>query len=328
MLLTNRITGEKHQLTGEEYSIGRSETSEIVIKEPTLSRKHARITRAGNDWFIEDLFSTNGVTLNGEKITAGEKVRLSPGDRIVLGTTVSLLFEKEEDEEERTVGVQFFRKEREMEVKERPEPPVQSEPEVAVRPSWSTEDAAPVRPLWAEEAAPVIRPAQQSNAVPVHTVRGQNAAPVPPVQPPKAPPVKPAQQKAAPAGDEIPTYREFVKKFLSPGIRKTITAASIAMYVACGILLAYAVLLLIRHNTGWAVAVLLCDAALIPLSILTHKLKSKGLAITQLCFAVLAFLISTMAVGQMAGFLPMAAAIVALVFVVRADKEYQMFLSN
>ena len=316
MLLTNRITGEKHQLTEEEYSIGRSETCEIVIKEPTLSRKHARITRAGDYWFIEDLFSTNGVTLNGEKITAGEKVRLSPDDRIVLGTTVSLLFEREEEEEERTVGVQFFRKEKETEAKERPEPPEQHEPEVAVRPAWNSENAAPVRPLWAEEAAPV-QPAQQPKAAPAYTVRGQNAAPVQPRQQPKAAP------GAAPL-----TFKEYVNK-IDPGAKKSVTAAAIVLYICCGITLIYGIVTAIQAGTAaYLVGVLIDIAAVLPLAILMHTLKSKGCAIALVCVTAVEFLAMTAWKGQVAGFLPLIGSISALVALVHANKNYKFYLGK
>lgn len=316
MLLTNRITGEKHQLTEEEYSIGRSETCEIVIKEPTLSRKHARITRAGDDWFIEDLFSTNGVTLNGEKITAGEKVRLSPDDRIVLGTTVSLLFEREEEEEERTVGVQFFRKEKETEAKERPEPPEQHEPEVAVRPAWNSENAAPVRPLWAEEAAPV-KPAQQPKAAPAYTVRGQNAAPVQPRQQPKAAP------GAAPL-----TFKEYVNK-IDPGAKKSVTAAAIVLYICCGITLIYGIVTAIQAGTAAGFLGVLIDiAAVLPLAILMHTLKSKGCAIALVCVTAVEFLATTAMRGQVAGFLPLIGSISALVALVHANKNYKFYLGK
>ncbi|MBR2582692.1 MAG: FHA domain-containing protein [Oscillospiraceae bacterium] len=338
MLLTNRITGEKHQLTEEEYSIGRSETCEIVIKEPTLSRKHARITRAGDDWFIEDLFSTNGVTLNGEKITAGEKVRLSPDDRIVLGTTVSLLFEREEEEEERTVGVQFFRKEKETEAKERPEPPEQHEPEVAVRPAWNSENAAPVRPLWAEEAAPV-KPAQQPNAAPAYTVRGQNAAPVKPAQQPNAAPaytvrgqnaapVQPRQQPKAAPGAAPLTFKEYVNK-IDPGAKKSVTAAAIVLYVCCGITLIAGIVTAIQNDTPLSfVGVLIDIAAVLPLAILMHTLKSKGCAIALVCVTAVEFLATTAMRGQVAGFLPLIGAISALVALVHANKNYKFYLGK
>ena len=316
MLLTNRITGEKHQLTEEEYSIGRSETCEIVIKEPTLSRKHARITRAGDDWFIEDLFSTNGVTLNGEKITAGEKVRLSPDDRIVLGTTVSLLFEREEEEEERTVGVQFFRKEKETEAKERPEPPEQHEPEVAVRPAWNSENAAPVRPLWAEEAAPV-KPAQQPKAAPAYTVRGQNAAPVQPRQQPKAAP------GAAPL-----TFKEYVNK-IDPGTKKSVTAAAIVLYICCGITLIFDIVASIKGGPAINLFFFIFNlVAVLPLAILTHTLKSKGCAIALVCVTAVGFLATTAYQGQVAGFLPLIGAISALVALVHANKNYKFYLGK
>jgi hypothetical protein len=50
-----------------------------------VSRKHARITMQQDQIWIEDLGSTNGTFVNGEKI---KKVRLKEGDRILIGTSI------------------------------------------------------------------------------------------------------------------------------------------------------------------------------------------------------------------------------------------------
>ena len=50
-----------------------------------ISRLHARII-ARNDWHeIEDLNSTNGVQVNGDRIERGQRVKLQPGDTVTLG---------------------------------------------------------------------------------------------------------------------------------------------------------------------------------------------------------------------------------------------------
>lgn len=68
-----------------ELFIGRQESSDIVLKEETVSRKHARIILQNGDWFLEDLHSKHGTLLNGESIIPEEKRILHDGDKIQIG---------------------------------------------------------------------------------------------------------------------------------------------------------------------------------------------------------------------------------------------------
>ena len=68
-----------------EIIVGRSSELDMVLVEDMVSRKHAKITTAGDQIIIQDLGSTNGTFVNGEKI---KKVRLKEGDRILIGTSI------------------------------------------------------------------------------------------------------------------------------------------------------------------------------------------------------------------------------------------------
>ena len=68
-----------------EILIGRSSDLDMVLVEDMVSRQHSRITTHGGEFFIEDLGSTNGTFVNGEKIS---KKRLKEGDRILVGTSI------------------------------------------------------------------------------------------------------------------------------------------------------------------------------------------------------------------------------------------------
>lgn len=70
---------------GKEIVIGRSGDLEMVLAEDMVSRRHARINFQGEEIFIEDLASTNGTFVNGEKI---RKARLREGDRVLIGTSI------------------------------------------------------------------------------------------------------------------------------------------------------------------------------------------------------------------------------------------------
>jgi pSer/pThr/pTyr-binding forkhead associated (FHA) protein len=68
-----------------EIIVGRSSELDMVLVEDMVSRKHAKITTSGDQIIIQDLGSTNGTFVNGEKI---KKVRLKEGDRILIGTSI------------------------------------------------------------------------------------------------------------------------------------------------------------------------------------------------------------------------------------------------
>ncbi|MBT3389591.1 MAG: FHA domain-containing protein, partial [Chloroflexi bacterium] len=70
-------------------TLGRAEDNDIVIDDAEVSRYHARLTWQGDKWVIEDLGSSNGTYINGQRISAptilaaGSQLRLGPD--VVLG---------------------------------------------------------------------------------------------------------------------------------------------------------------------------------------------------------------------------------------------------
>ncbi len=68
-----------------EIVIGRSSELDMVLVEDMVSRRHAKISVHDGDIFLEDLGSTNGSFVNGEKIT---RTKLAEGDRILIGTSI------------------------------------------------------------------------------------------------------------------------------------------------------------------------------------------------------------------------------------------------
>ena len=69
----------------KQIVIGRSSELDMVLVEDMVSRKHAKITFASGKISIEDLGSTNGTFVNGEKV---KQARLKEGDRILIGTSI------------------------------------------------------------------------------------------------------------------------------------------------------------------------------------------------------------------------------------------------
>ena len=66
----------------DEITIGRKKSNTIHIDNLQVSNKHARIIKHGDNYFIEDLKSTNGTFLNNEKIA---KEPLRDKDIITIG---------------------------------------------------------------------------------------------------------------------------------------------------------------------------------------------------------------------------------------------------
>src|SRR4029079_3275259 len=77
--------GEFPLRPNREIIIGRSSDLDMVLVEDMVSRKHAKITTDNHVVTIQDLGSTNGTFVNGEKV---RKADLKDGDRILIGTSI------------------------------------------------------------------------------------------------------------------------------------------------------------------------------------------------------------------------------------------------
>jgi len=84
--ISGKYQGGEYPLgEGQEIVIGRSSELDMVLVEEMVSRKHARIALADGVITIEDLGSTNGTFVNGEKVDRGT---LKEGDRVLVGTNI------------------------------------------------------------------------------------------------------------------------------------------------------------------------------------------------------------------------------------------------
>ena len=66
-----------------ELFIGRSHRCDVVLDDPGVSRRHARLLFRDGSWVLQDLQSTNGTTVNGVPVG---RCQLRPGDRLIFGT--------------------------------------------------------------------------------------------------------------------------------------------------------------------------------------------------------------------------------------------------
>ena len=71
------------RFTRPEIILGRDPSCDFPLNDQTVSSRHARLTFHQNQWWLEDMDSTNGTHLNGETVTA--PVVITHGDELQLG---------------------------------------------------------------------------------------------------------------------------------------------------------------------------------------------------------------------------------------------------
>lgn len=71
-----------------EWVVGRSQLSDVVLDDPTVSNLHAIISQEEGVWMLRDQQSTNGVKLNGDKISSAQ---CKSGDTLAIGNVEFIL---------------------------------------------------------------------------------------------------------------------------------------------------------------------------------------------------------------------------------------------
>ena len=75
--------GTERSIPSSGAILGRRVDVDVVIDDASVSRRHAQLIRRGDAWYVADIGSRNGTTLNGQAVT--REVRLSDGDVLELG---------------------------------------------------------------------------------------------------------------------------------------------------------------------------------------------------------------------------------------------------
>ena len=83
--------GVTFPLEGDQLVIGRDASNSVEINDAEISRKHSRLSFQGGKYVLEDLGSTNGTFINGQRLS-GPAV-LKPGDVISLGEHIVLMYD-------------------------------------------------------------------------------------------------------------------------------------------------------------------------------------------------------------------------------------------
>lgn len=131
--------GQVYSLEKSEMFIGRDLANDIIVNDPEVSRRHLRLFLQGNQYGIEDLGSTNGSFVNGQRL-AGPYI-LHPGEFLTLGERVNFVYEVvDTDATVVSLGAQTFQE----------QPPATP--------------AAQIPPVPPPFSAPVVPPAQSAGA--------------------------------------------------------------------------------------------------------------------------------------------------------------------
>ena len=94
-VLVNLTTNERYTLSGPSVSLGRAPENEVILPDDGYaSASHARIFWDQGRWWLEDLMSSNGTTVNDQLITG--PWQLAPGNVIKVDVQISALNKEQE----------------------------------------------------------------------------------------------------------------------------------------------------------------------------------------------------------------------------------------
>ncbi|MBP7691978.1 MAG: FHA domain-containing protein [Anaerolineales bacterium] len=150
MMRKGPLLGKKYELSKALLTIGREVKNDIVINDSEVSRQHVRLTEQAGGYWVEDLASTNGAFINGQRLSG--PVALRPGDIVGLGSTVELEYGRWEAGQATFVASPAAAPE--------PLPPLPVNPPLDP-PAFSLPPVTPPAPapVWASALPPVSAPA-------------------------------------------------------------------------------------------------------------------------------------------------------------------------
>lgn len=92
--ISGRYQGGEFPLAeGSRLVVGRDKKADLTLADELVSREHAQMLPAGDYVILQDLRSTNGTFVNGERIT---KSLLRPADQVLIGTSIMKLLKADE----------------------------------------------------------------------------------------------------------------------------------------------------------------------------------------------------------------------------------------
>jgi 3',5'-cyclic-nucleotide phosphodiesterase len=79
--------GRSFEVDEEAIFVGRAPENEIHIKDKSVSRKHVKIVKRGEKYYVTDLSSKNGTFIDGMRVTSGKEYEIREGMPIAVGNT-------------------------------------------------------------------------------------------------------------------------------------------------------------------------------------------------------------------------------------------------
>jgi len=87
-LQTGQFAGRSYLFHQVETTIGRTSGNDLIISGRTVSRRHARLWFKGGRWYLEDMQSANGTSVNNVPLQPNQAVPLNDGDVINFGDEI------------------------------------------------------------------------------------------------------------------------------------------------------------------------------------------------------------------------------------------------
>lgn len=85
-VVSGTSAGQSISLERAPIVIGRGADAQIILDDDYVSTRHARVAVSGDQWFVEDLGSTNGTYIGSVRIT--QPTAISVGTQVRIGKTV------------------------------------------------------------------------------------------------------------------------------------------------------------------------------------------------------------------------------------------------
>jgi len=98
-IFNGTLRGRSFDLKDASTLIGRGPDNDIRINDSSVSRRHAKIVRENDKYFIEDLNSRNGTSVNGIVLRNGDRLEVQEDVPIVLGNLMINLDKTPSDDE-------------------------------------------------------------------------------------------------------------------------------------------------------------------------------------------------------------------------------------
>jgi predicted component of type VI protein secretion system len=147
IMRTGPNPGKSFELTKNELYIGRDINNDIVINDSEISRKHARLIMQAGGYVLEDLGSTNGSFVNGQRLMGPHVLR--PGEMVMFGENVSLAFEAGYDADATMVAASVQTATYMSEPPPQPQPVVQPAQAQSPKPAYTGQvPAGPAEPYY------------------------------------------------------------------------------------------------------------------------------------------------------------------------------------